>query len=324
MNKQLVDELVAAIKQNLAKDENMISILSEIICLGKEAIYRRLRGEVDFSFEEIVRISLRFKISLDELASINNTKKAIFDMKLHQLPQSNLYNLYYKNLLHYIEIFQLMNHAKKSRLRSAANTIPFYFLLAHRNLSRFRLYKLIYQMESNKPKFPFSLMEPSAEIEEAEKQLYTELRQVERVYYILDNNVILSTVRDIEYFHGCNMVSDKELQLLKKELLLLMDELESITVSGTSNNSDVEIYLSDADFDMSYIHCEYDEHEYCLLRAYWINFLSTRNAEICQIQKDWIESLKCYSVLITKSGENKRYQFIKDQRELIMKLGARK
>ena len=69
--------LVNAIKKQIPKDDNLAKILMDYLCIGKEATYRRLRGEVPFTFAEAVIISRRFRISLDELINLQTNDKTI-------------------------------------------------------------------------------------------------------------------------------------------------------------------------------------------------------------------------------------------------------
>ena len=42
----LHDNLLKAIREKLPYEENLASVLGNLLCIGKEAIYRRLRGDV--------------------------------------------------------------------------------------------------------------------------------------------------------------------------------------------------------------------------------------------------------------------------------------
>jgi len=44
--------LIRAIRETAPSGENLANALMDILCIGKEAVYRRLRGEVTFTFEE--------------------------------------------------------------------------------------------------------------------------------------------------------------------------------------------------------------------------------------------------------------------------------
>ena len=61
----LLNYLLEQIRKKTPPGTNTASMLSDILCIGKEAVYRRLRGEVPFTFYEISRISEKLNISID-------------------------------------------------------------------------------------------------------------------------------------------------------------------------------------------------------------------------------------------------------------------
>ena len=61
----LHDNLLKAIREKLPYEENLASVLGNLLCIGKEAIYRRLRGDVPFTLLETAQISKEMNISID-------------------------------------------------------------------------------------------------------------------------------------------------------------------------------------------------------------------------------------------------------------------
>ena len=57
MKNQLNDELVSAIRNSVSDDMNIANLLMDILSIGKEAVYRRLRGDVPFTFDEVSKIT---------------------------------------------------------------------------------------------------------------------------------------------------------------------------------------------------------------------------------------------------------------------------
>jgi hypothetical protein len=53
------------------------------------------------------------------------------------------------------------------------------------------------------------------------------------------------------------------------------------------------------------------------LRIYSINSMDSQSPHICQMQRDWILSLKRHSTLISESGEAQRIIFLQNQKSII-------
>ena len=83
MEKELLyDNLLNTIKEEFPQKTNLVSALVDLLCIEKEAVYRRLRGEVAFTFAEIVTIANAFGISLDNLVGTVTAKSRPFQLKL--------------------------------------------------------------------------------------------------------------------------------------------------------------------------------------------------------------------------------------------------
>ena len=49
----IVKELINEMKDRIPQGQNLANYLTDTLYMGKEAVYRRLRGEVAFTFDEI-------------------------------------------------------------------------------------------------------------------------------------------------------------------------------------------------------------------------------------------------------------------------------
>ncbi|MFV0417316.1 MAG: hypothetical protein ACK5KT_01115 [Dysgonomonas sp.] len=141
-------------KETLTKSEKekVASVLSDILCLGKESVYRRLRGEVRFSFEEVALISRSLGFSVDNIIGSQISEKAIFEINLVDAHQINV--AYIKRLEEHTKNLKKINKNKDSRLKCAFSNLPFFFYLHYDNLSKLRLFKNAYQINKVHP-LPF-------------------------------------------------------------------------------------------------------------------------------------------------------------------------
>ncbi|MCD7976591.1 MAG: hypothetical protein LUG51_05350 [Tannerellaceae bacterium] len=87
-----------------------------------------------------------------------------------------------------------------------------------------------------------------------------------------------------------------------------------------NNGKKVSIYLSNINFEASYSYMESREFKLSFIRVYSINSFDSIHPSICKVQKEWIQSLKRYSTMITESGEMQRFNFFRIQREYVNNL----
>ena len=65
MTDKLNSGLIESMKEKIPEGANLANLLMDILYIGKEAVYRRLRGEVPFTFTEAAVISQKLGVSLD-------------------------------------------------------------------------------------------------------------------------------------------------------------------------------------------------------------------------------------------------------------------
>ena len=84
-----------------------------------------------------------------------------------------------------------------------------------------------------------------------------------------------------------------------------------------SENKKVSFYLSNISFEATYSYIEKHDYQVSLLRVYSINSMDSQSSYICQMQRNWIQSLKRHSILVSESGEAQRIAFLQKQLEVI-------
>ncbi len=315
----LNDKLISVIKETLPEGENMAQVLMDILLIGRESIYRRLRGEVFFTFEEVAKISKELELSIDSVLGVNNSERAIFDFNLMD-PQARIEN-YSIKLENYIRLYRQMKKHENSTARYALNTLPYTIYLAYPNVSKFKFYKWLYQANTAVPHTSYSELQIPSHIMDYQKSFVAENRYIKKTLMILDRNVFSAMVYDIEYFYKLNIISLEDVELLKGELIQMLDDLESQAISGLyKSGTEIQMYLSNVDIEATYCHYQYGDQQYSHLRLYSINGIDSQVPKVCTRQKEWIDSLKRYSTLITQSGEMQRVNYFNKQRELVKQI----
>ncbi len=318
-NNKLHERLVEAIKKSMSNGDTLVNELTDALYIGKEAVYRRLRGEVAFTFDEIATLSRRYGFSLDSIVGNENYTQAVFDLRMFD-PEFQVDD-YCSKTTTYIDNLRRINQSSNSMARFALNSLPFPLLLTYNKLTKLRFYRWMYQSKKSLFYYPFSEFEIPEKILDLHKIYIKEMNSVQRTLMVLDHNVFTSFIKEIAYFFKLNYITRDELEEIKAELLLFIDDLEQGSISGKYNGfKDIQIYISEIDLDSTYIHYECNEFEMALFRLYSMNTIESYNDEVCRIHKEWIESFKRYSTLITQSGERQRYMYISSQREAVRNL----
>lgn len=307
--------LVNAVKEKLPSKDNLANALMDILYIGKEAIYRRLRGEVPFTLAEAAVISRKLGISLDKMIGVSFRDNAVFDMNI--VSSDKPFEAYYSILEKQVDLFRSVKEDETSEIGTSSNIIPQTLSLKYNMLSKFRLFKWMYQNENIKCKH-FEEMEIPQKMVEKQKEYSDLVSHIHSVDYIWDNMIFSHLVNDIQYFCSIHLITDEDKDLLKEELFLLIDEMEELSARGKSKaGNDVKIYISNINFEATYSYLDTSSTQLSLIRIYSINSITTQDQEMFRGLKEWIQSLKKFSTLISESGEMQRIQFFKQQREIV-------
>ena len=307
--------LVNAVREKLPSKDNLANALMDILYIGKEAIYRRLRGEVPFTLTEAAIISRKLGISLDKMIGVSFQDNAVFDMNI--VGSNKPLETYYSILEKQVELFHAVEEDENSEIGTSSNIIPQTLYLKHELLAKFRLFKWMYQNKYIDCK-SFEELEIPTKLANIQKDYVAMTRHIHSIDYIWDNMIFQHLINDIQYFASIHLISDETKEEIKKELFLLADELEELAVNGkTADGNRVRIYVSNINFEATYSYVDINNLQLSLIRIYSINSITTMDNEIFCTLKEWIQSLKKFSTLISESGEMQRIQFFKQQREII-------
>ncbi len=309
-------ELIKAMKEKIPSGVYLANTLIDMLYLGKEAVYRRLRGEVPFTLAKAAIISQKMGVSLDKLVGTNMNANAIFDLNI--VRQHDPLETYYSIVNNYVRIFREIKDDPMSELCTSSNMIPQTFYLKYELLSKFRMFKWLYQFEKIDIDNHFEDIEMVDKLLERQREFVRESQEFNRTEYIWDDQLFVYLINDIKYFASVHLISHEYVQKLKKELLQLLDELEEIATRGTfKTGKEVSIYIANVNFEATYSYIASSSYHVSLIRVFAINSFASHDEAVFKSVKEWIHSLKKFSTLISQSGEMQRIKFFKTQREII-------
>ncbi|MFT4223855.1 hypothetical protein [Dysgonomonas sp.] len=316
---KLINTIRAAIieKEKLTKTEKekVAAVLGDILCLGKESVYRRLRGEVRFSFEEVALISQELGFSVDNIIGSQADKKAIVELNLVESSQMNIF--FTKRFEEYISFISKFAQMEGSTVKCALSGFPVVLSQDYEELVRFRFFKWSYQMNGHS--IPFNEFVVGEELLNAHHSFANEFRKIKNIQMIINHDIYSAIIRDINYFYDLNLLDNEDLNLIRSELNEMLTEIENISIVGSYSTTDskIALYLSNVEIDATYFLLETRNFQQAYLSLYDLNGIHTLDPSICKNHSLWIESLKRYSTLITFGGEIQRHKFFKEQRKLI-------
>lgn len=316
MDQKLHNNLIEIIRGRIPHGENLANLLSDMLYIGKEAAYRRLRGEVPFTFDEVAILSKAMDISIDEIIGMTSAKSKPFQLKLTR--HVNLTEPDYAQMEECVNMLKSSRNCSYREYGASASILPMVFFLKHSHISRFFMLRWLYQWEGIGSVKSLDDIKVPARLEDIRKRYMEESSYVNYSYYIWDKLVLFYLINDINCFSEISFISKDDVAALKEELLKFVDEMENLATKGhTETGSKVEFFLSTVNFENTYSYFETDFMKLSYVKAFTLNGFASLDTSMFDRLKSWIVSLKRLSILISESGEMQRYQFIKEQRDLI-------
>ncbi|GAB6011887.1 helix-turn-helix domain-containing protein [Viscerimonas tarda] len=316
MNNKLNSGLVAEILSKIPPDIKPIDYLMDILDLSKESAYRRMRSEIPFTFGEIANLAQRLNFSVDEIIGKEKNNRVFLD--LHTDSFSKPEETFLAMLKEYSKHIEAVSKSKNMEIKVSINRISLMMLIKSDILFKFFYYKWMHQIHSTSFGSHFSEIVIPAELISIQQAIKENVSNLRNFISILDRDIFLSIVREIQYYYNRGLISEKDVLELKANLLELLDHMGITMQRGYNESGARQIYfLSLLGIDSNSGYASYDENEYSLYWIYSVNFVTITNHDICVLHKDWFESLRKTSVLITQSNEILQAEFFEKQRRYI-------
>ena len=314
----LYESFLAELRKKIPQGAKLTNTLVDMLYIEREAVYRRLRGEVPFTFMEVMTIAKELGISLDNLTETDTCKSRPFQLKL--VEYANPLDADFRMMQDFVEIFACAENEPDWEAGFSTNTLPQSFCCYYPGITRFYLFKWLYQYSNVDTVKPFREVVINDRLARIQQDFLHGMRCVKSSFYILDHLVFHYLVTDMLFFASINLITPEELKELQEELILLLEKLERFTAKGRHEDTGNEmyIYLSNINLDTGYCYFGSPNYRLSMLKAFTLNVISSFDLEMFNWLKSWMNSLKRSSTLITVSGEKERVRFFNDQYRLVL------
>lgn len=316
------DSFIEALREKIPERRKLANTLVDILLIDKEAIYRRLRGDVHFSFLEIADISKELCISLDYIIKTKTSKSRPFQFEM--IDYSNPEEEDYQLLEKFLKVLKTIQNDPHSEIAGAMNIIPQSLCLEYSKIYKFYLFKWMYQYGSpDSVKHYHEIIAPERLLN-INREIIATSREAGTSTYICDVLTFDYLINDIAYFYNIKLITKEEIELLKNELLEFLDNAEKFASNGCFDNGHkMRMFVSSINFETSYSYIESESHRLSMIKSFTLNDSVSPDEKIFQRLKIWMQSLKRTSTLVSESSEMERILFFKEQRQIVEKLNSK-
>ena len=308
--------IATKILSNIPPRVKPIDYLMEALNISRESVYRRIRGDISFTLEEIAKLSVDLGFSVDELIIKDMHSRVFFDLHISDTQDpSEIFMIIFQQ---YFQSTHDISYAKDVESIMILNHIPPGYVIFFNHLFKFTYYRWMHQNRESSLKYCYSDVVLPEKLIYLQQKAMENMKKIRNNTFIFDPNVFLYLIREIQYYCKRRLISDDEFSLLRDELLALIDMVESIAQTGFyGSEAKFNLYLSALNIESSsqYIKCD-DQ----IKSQFFVNSLepvTITNPNLCAIHKKWLDSIRKYATLITQSNEILQVRYFSKQRSYI-------
>lgn len=312
----LYTNFLEEIIQKIPQKTGLVNILADMLCISKEAVYRRLRREIQFSFLEVMTISRELHISLDTLQM--STLQESKPFKLNLIEYINPAESDFALMEEMTTVMKSFKNVADPEVGEITNILPQPLYVKYENIFKFYLFKWKYQSNSSTKTMPYKDIHVMDKLRKTQQE-YVKWAKRLNTEYVLDPLLFQYLVTNIKYFYYVGLITHEDMQLIKQDLLKILDDIDTMSRTGIIEESGkkINIYISDVNVDTNYIYVATPDYQLTIIKVFLLNGIASTDRKTFEEIKRWMQSLKRQSRLITVSGEKERRSFLKEQHDLI-------
>ena len=314
----LFRNLLRQLRNRVPQNSKLVTKLVDILGLERMAIYRRLRHEVQFSFEEIVVIAKEFNLSLDSLVGVD--ARTISPFRFQNQNNKDPVEIDYPKLEEYIMAIKDTASDPSGEISFASNLLPLPLYTGFKFIYYFYYFKWrYYSVPPNQTKSFHEITFPER-LTQISEDIFVNSRKVKNNNYILDNRVFQDFVNDVIYFNSILLISDEDVLHIKDELFRFLDFMEAAAINGFLDDpaNNVFIYISETRIDTSYACvCSHSSPRFGLIWSFIFNCILTFEEEALEMMRQRIRSIIRTSSLLSVAGEKQRTLYFETQRKIV-------
>lgn len=319
----LQQQLFGVIKIRLAQNTPVAEEVAKVLGISTDSAYRRMRGEKSISFDELYTLSSHFRVSLDQLMSIQ-AGGFVFQ---GQLIESNQFRFaeYMTNMMHTIAYY---NSCREKEIYYICKDFPIFHHYQFREIAAFKYYfwmkTLLYSPEFSRRQFSF---------DEYPDELFTLGQKILSIYnqvpsYEVWNVESMSIMlHQIEYYREAQMFrSDEDALILYEAVEKLITHLERQAAAGYKYNYDdpkqtplgaFHMYFNEVLLGDNNLLVVTDGVKTSMISHNVFNYMMTRDQAFNEYTYNYIQNLMKRSTLISAVSEKERNRLFRVFRERV-------
>jgi len=314
----LHDNLVEYLTELPMKKSDLVSFLSDILCIEKESVYRRLNKKVMFTLQEFEIIIRKFNVSTDRFMNNKQGFTPFSYNMLEPLSVSSMDEL--TNEMMYIEDKLKVIDENPVSLGEVFDCIPVEFFSPFEHLTKFMYFKWGYCFIENKFFTTYSEWKVPEQIIRSQNIIMDYNMNFKDALYVWDRSIITNLVNEIKFLNRIHILQKDDVMLILEDLHNLLDRLEDNSKGANFQNNksgSIDIYISNNYIGGTNAYFQTEKNNYTFHKTLYMQTLMYQNEETFNRIYIWVNSMKKVSTLISGTGEIERRIFFDEQHKIL-------
>lgn len=315
------EKLLDKIKEK--SKEKLVDVLIKTLHISLDSAYRRIRLEKILTLDEIIKISNKFNISIDNLISHNSSESVLFSFPFKS-SQFNLEEYFEKILVHLKKVKD-----EKGTMYYSAKDIPIFHFFQDKKLLAFKFHYWLNTMnhkdELMEKEFSYDFL--PASIASLTKKIYTIYTQI-KTHEIWNYETLTRSSSQITYYYEMGIIDQTQARELQIRLIDFINHIEEECKIGKKYFIDNEPMSSEENYQLYYneimaadnsIYAEYGNNKESFLPHIVLNYMTTDNLQYSEYNKSVFDNVIHKSTLISKVNEKDRRRFFNFNKAFVQK-----
>lgn len=309
---KIQDQLFSFLKELSKKKTPLVNDLMSILDLSKSGAYKKLNGESNLSFDDMIKLSRHYGFSIDQFIAERHNAIPFFVDAIRSQPLD--YNEYLRNINSH---FEFIRGCKDVEVCYITNEVPMFHYLQFPLLFYFKLFvwnHTTWNMPHRNHKFALTEFVNDGLLNDLRKSMLKE-------YYGYDGMEMWNirfldiTLDQIKYYAHSGIFENKEdiLQVFK-EVEKLSRHLKKMAEVGHKFQLEkpdemlgkLKVQMNELVASTNIIFVLADNFKYVFTTFDPPNFIRSSDDRFCKYTQNWINTTKKHSLLISGEGERER------------------
>lgn len=303
------------VKSKLPTNVSFVDEIADLLNISNDSAYRRIRADKPISFEELQKLCVQYKVSLDQFLNLQSDA-FIFTGKLN-----NDENFRFENWLQEVlKQYSIVSSFEKKHIYFLLKDLPFNIHFQIPELMAFKCFVWMrsfigYRLEKgDKFSFDYPGFEEHYAIGQKIVHIYNTIPTTE----IWNTEAIITTLQQIAYYHEAGCVSKEQAAILFDKVKELISHVEKEAETGckfrigekpNSASAPYHLFNNELVLGDNTILAEMGEMKATFLNHSFMHFIATVDERFNNAMHKNLNNLIQRSTLISTSNERERIGF---------------